>query len=254
MSSARAPRRFRTPAVGRVAVRPAGALSASGLLAFALAICPASAGRARESAPGSSGTGSNRVAPANLPGGEWHVQRPMEKENFRAGWINRPAPEFALKDLQGRTVRLGDFRGKLILINFWFSTCPPCRQETPALIQLYEIYRGRGLVVLGFNMDDLLFAQDQRGYLDGFLRTYKVPYPILKVDMKTWKDFGSPPVQPTSFLIDSAGKVVEVFWGAFPGAAFERAVKPRLPGPSPQVSPPAPPASPPPAAGAQRLR
>jgi peroxiredoxin len=214
---------------------------AGGLLAVTLAATAATAdlGRADSAGPG-------RAAPANLPGGEWHVQRPLEKESFRAGWLNRAAPEFALKDLQGRTVRLSDFRGKVILVNFWFSTCMPCRQETPALIQLYDIYRGRGLVVLGFNMDELLFAQEQRSYLDGFLRTFKVPYPILSVDMKTWKDFGSPPVQPTSFLIDRAGKVAEVFWGAFPGAAFERAVKPRLPplqGPPAPPSPPAPPVS-----------
>ncbi len=193
------------------------------------------------------------AASANMPGSERHAQRPMEKESFRAGWLDRAAPEFALKDLQGRTVRLADFRGKLILVNFWFSTCMPCRQETPALIQLYGLYRERGLVVLGFNMDELVFPPEQRGYLDGFLRTFKVPYPILSVDMKTWKDFGSPPVQPTSFLIDRAGKVAEVFWGAFPGAAFERAVKPRLASP-PAAKPalPGPGAPAPPATGAQR--
>jgi peroxiredoxin len=156
------------------------------------------------------------------------AQRGSPKESFRERFVGRPAPPFALKDLKGRAVRLSQFRGKVVLLNFWFSTCGPCRMETPDLVTLYRVYKERGLEVIGINMDELLIPYEQGRQLQRFLDTFKMPYPILIADSKVYQDYGSAPIQPISFLIDREGMVRQVFWGAFPGGAFERAVRPYL--------------------------
>jgi thiol-disulfide isomerase/thioredoxin len=179
------------------------------------------------------------------------AQQGALRDAFKARFLGKPAPPFALKDLKGRTVRLADQRGKVVLLNFWYSACGPCRMETPDLISLHQVHRERGLVILGINLDQLLIPQDEGRQLASFLSTFKVPYPVLVADMEMYKKYGSPPVQPVSFLIDHQGNIARLFWGAFPGAAFDRAVRPLLaaaaapPSGAPQAIPPA---------GAQRSR
>jgi peroxiredoxin len=153
---------------------------------------------------------------------------PEVKQAFMARYVGKPAPAFSLKDLRGKTVGLGDFRGKVVLLNFWFSACFPCRQETPDLIQLYKMHKDRGLVILGINTDPLVMGDPGGAALAKFLAQYPIPYPVLKADMKMYRDYGSAPIQPISFLIDRHGKVSQVFWGARPGALFDRAVRPLL--------------------------
>ena len=162
------------------------------------------------------------------------AQRGSLKESFRARFVGRPAPAFSLKDLKGRPIRLSQFRGKVVLLNFWFSTCGPCRMETPDLVTLYGVYKERGLEVIGINLDELLIPYEQGRQLQRFLETFKMPYPILIADGKVYQDYGSAPIQPISFLIDREGTVRQVFWGAFPGGAFERAVRPYLFPPAPK--------------------
>ena len=168
------------------------------------------------------------LAAVLVPAAPAHAQRGSLKEAFRERFVGRPAQHFALKDLKGRTVRLSEFRDKVVLLNFWFSTCGPCRMETPDLVTLYQVYKERGLEVIGINMDELLIPYEQGRQLQRFLDTFKMPYPILIADARIYQDYGAAPIQPISFLIDRGGTVRQVFWGAFPGAAFERAVRPYL--------------------------
>ncbi len=64
-----------------------------------------------------------------------------------------PAPDFSLRDLDGQSLRLSDYRGKVVLLNFWATFCSPCRREMPALEKLWRDYRGQGLVVLAVAAD-----------------------------------------------------------------------------------------------------
>ncbi len=94
----------------------------------------------------------------------------------RAGWMpsGEPAPlGYTLKDMHGQDVRLADFRGRPILINFWATWCSPCRFEIPELVELSGKYRDRGLVVLGISTDDT--PEQLRQFADEF----KITYPIL---------------------------------------------------------------------------
>src|SRR5215470_7403225 len=65
-----------------------------------------------------------------------------------------PAPDFTLRTLEGQNLRLGEQRGRVVLVNFWATWCGPCRQEMPHLNKLYEKYKSSGFVLLGVNVDD----------------------------------------------------------------------------------------------------
>lgn len=150
------------------------------------------------------------------------------KDAYLQRFLGKPAPPFALKDVGGRTVRLSDFRGKVLLLNFWYSACFPCRAETPDLIALHRAHGPRGLVVLGINTDDLVMPEDQGRMLRRFIDTFEIPYPVLLADRKMWEDYGKTPVAPITLLVDRQGTVAQVFWGASRGPAFERALRPYL--------------------------
>ena len=85
------------------------------------------------------------------------------------------APDFTLDSLQPGQVKLSDLRGKVLVVNFWTSWCPPCRAETPALEAAFEAYKESNVVVLGVNLTD----QDSLPDVKSFVQEYKLTYPIL---------------------------------------------------------------------------
>jgi peroxiredoxin len=163
-------------------------------------------------------TGAPSAGAASSPRRDAYLQR----------FLGKPAPPFALKDLEGKVVRLSDFRGKVVLLNFWYSACIPCRAETPDLITLYQAYVKRGLVVLGINTDPLVMPEDGGATLRAFLGTFKVPYPVLMADRKVFEDYGKTPIAPITLMVDRRGTIAQVFWGATHGADFDSAVRPYL--------------------------
>lgn len=160
------------------------------------------------------------------------IQAPAQggglRQRFVARFLHQEAPDFVLHDLGGKPVRLSDFRGRPVLLNFWYSLCMPCRAETPDLARLYRIRRNKGLMVLGVNLDDIVIPSSEGLALEAFLQKIDVPYPILKGTDEVFNAYGQVPAQPTSFLIDSQGIIVEIFWGARPGQVFDKAVQPYL--------------------------
>src|ERR1700674_5381123 len=87
---------------------------------------------------------------------------------------SRVAPDFELKSLDGRTVRLSDFHGKAVVLNFWATYCAPCRVETPWLTDFYRQYKTQGLEIVGVSMDD--GGQQQ---VNDFVKEMNVDYTIL---------------------------------------------------------------------------
>jgi peroxiredoxin len=122
--------------------------------------------------------------------------------------VNRPAPDFTLPALDGDDVQLRDYRGQIVLINFWGSWCEPCRRETPALQAAYEQFHDQGLVVIGVNLfDDEQTQGNTRDDLQSFVEQYGVSYPIaLDVEGQVARDYSIYPI-PTSLFIDAQGNI-----------------------------------------------
>jgi peroxiredoxin len=128
------------------------------------------------------------------------------------GETNRPAPEFALPALGGGTVRLSNYRGKVVLINFWGTWCEPCKEETPALQAMYRELHGQGLEIIGVN----LYSQETAGQesVREFLSQYDVSYPIaLDTSGETARAFQISPI-PVSYFVDPDGTIRYVKVGA----------------------------------------
>src|ERR1700694_5022669 len=97
---------------------------------------------------------SAAVALASLTG--CSLQQPLAQANQSQAEVGKPAPDFSGTDLDGRPVRLSDYRGQPLVINFWASWCGPCRAEEPGLIHILDDYGPRGLQVLGVTVRDNL--------------------------------------------------------------------------------------------------
>jgi peroxiredoxin len=128
---------------------------------------------------------------------------------------------FTLKDMNGHDVRLADFKGKPLIVNFWATWCGPCLLETPELIELYEKYREQGLTIVGISVDDTP-AEVQK-----FAAAYKVTYPLLigrdREDVAT--AFGLGDGIPVSVLIRYDGTVLTRAEGINTKAWFEAQIQ-----------------------------
>jgi len=116
---------------------------------------------------------------------------------------NVPAPDFELSALDGRKVKLSDFRGQAVLLNFWATWCPPCKIEMPWFADLQKQYGKDGLVVLGVAMDDTDSAK-----IAEFAHEAGVNYPILLGTDRVSDDYGDVRSLPTTFYIDRKGIIV----------------------------------------------
>jgi peroxiredoxin len=137
------------------------------------------------------------------------------------------APDFTLSSLDGRKVKLSDFRGKAVLLNFWATWCPPCKVEMPWFEDLQRQYAKDGLVVLGIAMDDSEPASIAR-----FASELGVNYQVLLGTDQVSDDYGDVQLLPTTFYIGRDGTIVDKMTGLLERKDIEEAVKKAL-GPSP---------------------
>jgi len=145
----------------------------------------------------------------------------------------KPVPDLTLKDLDGKEVSLKDFRGKVVLVNFWATWCDPCRTEIPWLIDLYDKYRSRGFVVLGVAMDEegekvvQPFVQKERFDVNG--QNLPMDYPILiggeDAADKFMGGIGGIVGLPTSVLVSPDGKRVQTIMGPVDPEKLERQIQ-----------------------------
>jgi thiol-disulfide isomerase/thioredoxin len=114
-----------------------------------------------------------------------------------------PAPDFKVTSLEGKPVTLADFHGKVILLNFWATWCGPCRAEIPDLVELQNKYKDR-LQILGLIVDD-----DDQEAIKKFARESGINYPVAIASDGIRIHYGGIAALPTSFLLDSEGRVVQ---------------------------------------------
>ena len=130
-------------------------------------------------------------------------------------------PSFVLTDaVSGDDVNSKQFEGKILLITFFATWCPPCMQEIPDLIDLHDKYASKGFSVLGLSMD-----QGGRGIVKKLVEKRSINYPILMADEATANDFGGVVGIPTSFLVNKKGRLVKKYPGYVPHAILERDIQ-----------------------------
>ena len=133
------------------------------------------------------------------------------------------APALTLKDIKGRTFRLSDHKGKVVLINFWATWCPPCRAEIPDLIKLQRQYGSSGLQIVG-----ITDPPEKLSTVRAFSKNLKINYPIALGTKATKLLFTNNDTLPLTIVIDRNGNVVEIIEGILLPEEFETIVKPLL--------------------------
>ncbi|MFA5514868.1 MAG: TlpA disulfide reductase family protein [Desulfuromonadales bacterium] len=128
--------------------------------------------------------------------------------------VGKTAPDFTLKDLQGKPVRLVDLRGKVVFLNFWASWCPPCRAEMPAMQRLNEVMGSKDFVMLAINGEDVAAVET-------FLGKNQHSFTILLDSKGKVQDDYKVYRLPETFLIDKEGKIVNRYLGARDWSAVE---------------------------------
>ena len=121
--------------------------------------------------------------------------------------VSEPAPSFRLAELGGKTVSLSDYKGKVVLLNFWATWCDSCREETPALEALYRRHRAERFVLLAPSVDTA-----GKTALLPFIAKYGPTFPILLSDGRTFHAYGIT-MLPTSFLIGADGRIAKKYLG-----------------------------------------
>lgn len=138
-----------------------------------------------------------------------------------------PAPDFTLQSLDGSTVRLSEFKGKAVLLNFWATWCGPCKIETPWLVELQNQYGAQGLQIVGVAMDDS--GKDE---IARFAKDMGMNYPVLLGKETVGEAYGGVPALPESFFVGRDGKIVDKIMGIEGKAEIETAIRKALNTPS----------------------
>jgi len=131
--------------------------------------------------------------------------------------------QLTVKDIHGRYIRLRDYRGKVVLVNFWATWCPPCRKEIPDLIKLQREYRSRGLQVIGVTYPPQKLAHVRR-----FVRSAKVNYPVGLGTKEMTLLFTKSETLPMTIVIGKDGRVRDIIEGILLPEEFEQKIKPLL--------------------------
>lgn len=136
--------------------------------------------------------------------------------------VDRPLPEFNLPDLNGRAVRLSDYAGQPVLINFWASWCPPCRAEMPDLEALYTEHQAEGLVILAVN------SGESQSIAAAYAEEYGLSFPVLLDENAALSDQWMINNLPATILVGRDGLVKVIHVGLLRSEQIESAIVPHL--------------------------
>lgn len=131
----------------------------------------------------------------------------------------KPAADFTLKDVNGRTVRLSDYRGKVVLLNFWATWCGPCKIEIPWFMQFEQELKDRGFAVLGVAMDD-----EGWDAVKPYIEQHKINYRIVLGNDSVADTYGGVDALPTTFLIDRDGRIAAKHQGLVSRSEYQNEI------------------------------
>jgi peroxiredoxin len=133
---------------------------------------------------------------------------------------SRTAPPFSLPDTNGNLYPSSRFAGKPTVINFFATWCPPCREEIPGFVEVYNKHKEKGFELIGISLDT-----DTRENLPGFLMNNKIGYRILFGDLATARAYGGVSSLPTTFFVGKDGEIKNVHVGYIDKDAFDKEVR-----------------------------
>lgn len=131
---------------------------------------------------------------------------------------NKKAPYFELKDLSGKTVKLSDFAGKVVVLDFWATWCGPCKKGIPEFVELQKTFSKQGVTIVGIALDDYDAVKK-------FYKDYQMNYPVLMGTNEIVKLYGGIRGIPTAFILGKDGTIRQRFEGYRPKEMFEKEIK-----------------------------
>jgi thiol-disulfide isomerase/thioredoxin len=144
---------------------------------------------------------------------------PGQERVVRFASNGTPAPPFLVPDLDGNIISTADWHGKVVLLNFWATWCPPCREEIPELTDLADRYKGQ-LQIIGVAMDD---APPEEVRV--FTKRFGVNFSVIMASPEMVDEYGGVPALPTSFLINREGRVVQKHVGLYPIEVYDTEIR-----------------------------
>jgi len=129
------------------------------------------------------------------------------------------APEFVLKTVDGKDVRLSDYKGKIVVLDFWATWCPPCRKGIPDLIEIQKEFP-KDVVVLGISLDT-----ETKADVEPFIKRIGINYPIVYGNLEVTQLYGGVEAIPTSFVIDRNGIIVDRHVGLVAKSEYTEKIK-----------------------------
>jgi cytochrome c biogenesis protein CcmG/thiol:disulfide interchange protein DsbE len=144
--------------------------------------------------------------------GELKISNDFLQESFLTG---KSAPDFTLKDIKGKNVKLSSFKGKVIILDFWATWCPPCRAEIPSFVELQKQYQKKGLSIIGIALDD-------NEKVKKFAGDYGINYTLLIGSEKVQNQYGGVTAIPTTFVIGKDFKIKKQYVGLIGKEVFEK--------------------------------
>ncbi len=142
-----------------------------------------------------------------------------QKEPAASGTLKK-APAFSLTRTDGKTVTLADYKGKVLIIDFWDTWCPPCRMEIPHFIELYTQYRSKGFEMLG-----VVLGREGKKTVENFIVNYKINYPNAYSTEAFLNGYGPVNGIPTTWVINKKGEIYQTYVGYRDKAVFEADIK-----------------------------
>ncbi len=130
------------------------------------------------------------------------------------------APDFTLSSVNGEDVSLSDYKGKVVIVDFWATWCPPCRKGIPDLISLQNEYKDK-VAVIGISLD----RDNTKASVPSFTDKMGINYPVVYFNDKVINDFGGVNAIPTTFIIDQDGNIVKKIVGLYPKSEYENKIK-----------------------------
>lgn len=130
------------------------------------------------------------------------------------------ASDFSLKSVEGKIVKLSDYKGKIVIIDFWATWCPPCRKGIPDLISIQSEFK-KDVVVIGISLDQGNTLKDVKP----FIKDYGINYPVVYGDEKVVMDYGNIQAIPTTFIVDQKGIIVDKHVGLVSKDTFVNKIK-----------------------------